>query len=370
MKIGVLGGGQLGRMMALAGYPLGLEFVFFDPSPEACARQLGEHLKSDYSDPAALARFCASVRCATYEFENIPVSIAERIAASVPLRPGTAALRASQDRLTEKKLFQQLGIDVARYLQIDSEQGLADAAAKIGCPTILKSRRMGYDGKGQTAIATEADFPRAWSRLGGQPLILEERLSFDRELSCLAVRTQAGEIRFYPVIENIHEDGVLRISRPRAEDPLQGQAEEYTRRVLERLDYVGVLAFEFFDVGGHLLGNEIAPRVHNSGHWTIEGAHCSQFENHLRAACGLPLGETSLRGCSAMINFIGSLPDRVAITGLPQTHLHDYGKKAKPMRKVGHATVLADDVKTLEARISAVTALTMPDSSSRGNSTA
>lgn len=362
MKIGVLGGGQLGRMMALAGYPLGLEFLFFDPSPDACARHLGEHLQSDYSEPGALARFCANVGFATYEFENVPVSIAERIAASIPLYPGTAALRASQDRLAEKSLFQELGIEVARYFRVDSEQDLADAATTIGSPAILKSRRMGYDGKGQAAIAIEADLPIAWSRLGGQPLILEERLSFDRELSCIAVRSQKGEIRFYPVIENIHENGVLRISRPRGEDPLQGQAEEYTRRVLERLGYVGTLAFEFFDVGGHLIGNEIAPRVHNSGHWTIEGAHCSQFENHLRAVCGLPLGETSQRGYSAMINFIGHLPESGAVAGLSRTHLHDYGKKAKPMRKVGHATVLADSAQALEERISAVNALVVSDS--------
>lgn len=357
MKIGVLGGGQLGRMMALAGYPLGLDFVFFDPSPDACARHLGEHLQSDYSEPGALARFCASVGSATYEFENVPVSIAERIAASVPLYPGSAALRASQDRLIEKSLFQQLGIDVARYFRIDSKEDLAEAVSLIGGPTILKSRRMGYDGKGQAAIETETDLPDAWSRLGGQPLILEEHMPFDRELSCIAVRSQKGEIRFYPVIENIHEDGVLRISRPRDEDPLQGLAEEYTRRVLEHLDYIGILAFEFFDVGGHLIGNEIAPRVHNSGHWTIEGAYCSQFENHLRAVCGFPLGETSMRGFSAMINFIGSVPDPEAVAGLPHTRLHDYGKKAKPMRKVGHATVLAEDAHALETRISAVNAL-------------
>lgn len=364
MKVGVLGGGQLGRMMALAGYPLGLEFVFFDPSPEACARHLGEHLQCDYADPGALARFCASVNCATYEFENVPVSIAERISASVPLRPGLGALRASQDRFTEKNLFNELSIEIARFFRVDNEQGLAKAAATLGCPAILKSRRMGYDGKGQVPISDDADLAVAWSRLGGQPLILEERKLFDRELSCLAVRSQAGEIRFYPVIENVHKDGVLRISRPRADDPLQGQAEEYTRRVLERLDYVGVLAFEFFDVGGHLVGNEIAPRVHNSGHWTIEGSHCSQFENHLRAICGLPLGDTSLRGCSAMINFIGSLPDAGTIAGFSYAHLHDYGKKAKPLRKVGHVTVLADDMMALEARISAVNALIRPDSGS------
>lgn len=357
MKIGVLGAGQLGRMLALAGYPLGLEFVFLDPSADACARHLGEHLCSDYADPAALARFCANAKCATYEFENIPVSIAERISGNVPLYPGIAALRASQDRLAEKTLFGALGIEVAPYVRVDNQDDLGVGIAKLGLPAVLKCRRMGYDGKGQAILETAADIAGAWRRLGGQPMILEQMVPFGREISCLAVRATTGETRFYPVVENVHREGILRVSRPRVDDALQRQAEDYTQRVLERLDYVGVLAFEFFDVGGHLLANEIAPRVHNSGHWSIEGAECSQFENHLRAITGLPLGDTALRGYSAMINFIGSKPENALITALERTHLHDYGKKPKRGRKIGHATVLADDLGTLETRIAALESL-------------
>lgn len=357
MKIGILGAGQLGRMLALAGIPLGLEFIFLDPAMEACAAPLGDHLRADYADPAALARFCAHARIVTYEFENVPVSIAERIAGSLPLYPGVSALRLSQDRLVEKQLFTQLGIDVTPYRRVDSASELQAAVTFTGLPAVLKTRRMGYDGKGQVVLKCEQDLEPAWYQLGGQPLILEAFVPFKREISCLAVRARDGDTRFYPVVENQHRDGILRLSRPKAGDSMQAQAQDYSTRLLEKLDYVGVLAFEFFDIGGQLLANEIAPRVHNSGHWSIEGAVCSQFENHLRAVVGLPLGETLLREPSAMINFIGCMPPRSALTALPHTHLHDYGKTAKPLRKLGHVTVLAKDEDTLDARIADVSAL-------------
>lgn len=356
MKIGILGAGQLGRMLALAGTPLGFEFIFIDPAADACAASLGEHLQADYADPAALARFCAHARLVTYEFENVPISIAERISANLPLYPGVAALRASQDRLSEKQMFTQLGIDVPLYQRVDSLAGLSAAAAHTGLPAVLKTRRMGYDGKGQIVLRSEDELGQAWSKLGGQPLILEAFVNYTREISCLAVRARDGSIRFYPVVENQHQDGILRVSRPRTGDPMQAQAQDYSTRVLEKLDYVGLMAFEFFDLGDRLLANEIAPRVHNSGHWSIEGSVCSQFENHLRAVAGLPLGETRLREPSAMINLIGSMPALSQLAALPHTHVHDYGKTAKPLRKLGHVTVLGEDDEALDARIKAVQA--------------
>ena len=357
MKIGILGAGQLGRMLAMAGIPLGFEFIFLDPAAEACAATLGDHLQADYADPAALARFCAHAQLVTYEFENVPVSIADRIGGSLPLYPGVAALRVSQDRLAEKRCFTELGIGVPAYEAVDDLDGLRRAAGVTGLPAVLKTRRMGYDGKGQVVLRSPEDIASAWSKLGGQPLILESFVDFQREVSCIAVRARDGTMQFYPVVENQHRDGILRVSRPSADDPVQRQAEDYTRRVLEKLDYVGVLAFEFFDIGGQLLANEIAPRVHNSGHWTIEGAECSQFENHLRAITGLPLGGTGLREPSAMINFIGGMPPLEVLAALPHTHVHDYGKMPKPGRKIGHVTVMAATPDALGPRIAAVQAL-------------
>jgi 5-(carboxyamino)imidazole ribonucleotide synthase len=341
MRIGVLGAGQLGRMLALAGYPLGLEFTFLDPAEDSCAAALGERLLAGYDDEAALARLCASCDVATYEFENVPARTAAFVADRLPLHPGPRALEVAQDRLNEKRLFDSLGIPVPRYVPVAARQALNFAVAATGYPAAVKTRRMGYDGKGQAVLRSAADLDPAWQRLGGQPLIVEAFVPFERELSCLAVRARDGEMRFYPVIENQHRDGILRLSIPRAGDPLQAEAEGHARAVAERLDYVGVLAFEFFVVDGRLLANEIAPRVHNSGHWSIEGAVCSQFENHLRAVAGLPLGSTRLRGHSAMVNLIGRVPPMRELSAIADVHVHAYGKAPKPLRKVGHATITA-----------------------------
>ncbi|MDR3416390.1 MAG: 5-(carboxyamino)imidazole ribonucleotide synthase [Nevskia sp.] len=357
MKIGILGAGQLGRMLALAGYPLGFEFTFLDPATEACAAPLGEHLHAGYLDEAALQEFCGGIDLATYEFENVPQRTAELVAARVPLLPGPQALTAGQDRLGEKQLFVDLGIPVPRFAAVDSRAGLETAAARTGLPAVLKTRRMGYDGKGQYVLRSVADFDAAWAQLGNQPLILEAFVPFEREVSCLAVRARDGAVRFYPLVENVHRSGILRTARPRAADPLQALGEDYARRVLQRLDYVGVLAFEFFVHGGGLLANEIAPRVHNSGHWSIEGAECSQFENHLRAIAGLPLGSTALRGESVMVNFIGQAPALESVAALEGVHVHLYGKEPKPQRKIGHATVTAPDAATLERRLAALQVL-------------
>ncbi|MBL6749138.1 MAG: 5-(carboxyamino)imidazole ribonucleotide synthase [Nevskia sp.] len=351
MKIGILGAGQLGRMLALAGYPLGLDFAFLDPATEACAAPLGQHLRADYLDEAALQRFCAGIDLATYEFENVPEHAAAFVAARVPLMPGPEALAAGQDRLSEKRLFESLDIPVPRFCAVDSRADLDAATAYTGLPAVLKTRRMGYDGKGQMVLRAAADFDAAWAQLGSQPLIVEAFVAFEREVSCLAVRGRDGGARFYPLVENVHCDGILRTARPLPKDPLQALGERHARAVLERLDYVGVLAFEFFAVGDALLANEIAPRVHNSGHWSIEGAECSQFENHLRAICGLPLGSTRLRGASAMLNFIGTAPATQALAALDGVHVHLYGKTPKPQRKIGHATVTAADQRSLDARL-------------------
>ncbi|MGH8462127.1 MAG: 5-(carboxyamino)imidazole ribonucleotide synthase [Stenotrophobium sp.] len=357
MKIGILGAGQLGRMLALAGYPLDFDFVFLDPATEACAAPLGTHIKADYTDEQALAEFCVAVDIATYEFENVPAKTAEFVAARIPLLPGASALTAGQDRLSEKQLFDRLGIPVPKYMPVNTREALEFAVRTTGLPAVLKTRRMGYDGKGQCVLRKPADLDEAWAHLGGQPLILEAFVPFERELSCLSVRTRRGEMAFYPVVENQHREGILRIAIPRVNDPLQMAAEDYATRMAEHLDYVGVLAFEFFVAGGKLLANEIAPRVHNSGHWSIEGAVCSQFENHLRAIADLPLGATGLRGPCAMVNFIGDAPPTVELAAIPDLHIHHYGKTPKPQRKVGHATLLADNATALQERLAQLNTL-------------
>ena len=341
MKIGILGAGQLGRMLALAGYPLDFDFVFLDPAAEACAAPLGEHIHADYLDEKALAEFCSRIDLATYEFENVPAACAAFVAARKPLLPHPRALEVGQDRLSEKRLFDQLRIAVPKYAPVAARAELDAALSRIGFPCVLKTRRLGYDGKGQAVLRSAADVAPAWERLGRQPLLLEAFVKFEREISCIGVRGRNGEVAFYPVAENVHRDGILRTSIPRAKDPLQKAAEKATRAVMDQLDYVGVLAFEFFVAKGRLLGNEIAPRVHNSGHWTLDGAVCSQFENHLRAVAGLPLGSTAMRGPCAMVNFIGTEPDLAKLAQIPGLHVHLYGKAAKPARKIGHANVTA-----------------------------
>jgi len=365
-RIGILGAGQLGRMLALAGYPLGLEFLFLDPAEEPCAGPLGEVIRADYLDTAALDAFCARVDVATYEFENVPVAAAEYVAQRLPLRPGTAALATGQDRISEKQRFESLSIPVPPHAAIDTRADLDSAIAQLGLPAVLKTRRMGYDGKGQAVLRSAADVDVAWARLGVPAeaaganaeaanlpetanLILEAFVPFDRELSCLTVRGVNGDLAFYPVIENVHRSGILHSARPQPADPLQTLAEDYCRRVVEHFDYVGVMAFEFFVVGERLLANEIAPRVHNSGHWSIEGAECSQFENHLRAIAGLPLGSTALRGHSLMLNCIGAEPEPATVLQIPGAHLHRYGKSPKPLRKIGHVTLTAASAAELTA---------------------
>ncbi len=291
--VGVLGGGQLGRMLALAGYTLGLRFRFLDPAPEAPVEELAELVVGRFDDLDVLQRFPDGLDVVTYEFENVPVEAVRHLARSVPVYPPVRALEVSQDRLAEKTLFQSLGIPPAPFAAVDTLAELEAAVGSIGLPAVLKTRRLGYDGKGQYVLHHLTDVMLAWRKLGGVPLILEGFIAFDRELSQLAVRGRNGRVELYPLVENHHRDGILRLTRAPASntsEALRTQAGEAIHRVMTELDYVGVLAIEFFQKGETLLANEMAPRVHNSGHWTIEGAHTSQFENHLRAVLGWPLG--------------------------------------------------------------------------------
>jgi 5-(carboxyamino)imidazole ribonucleotide synthase len=350
--IGVLGGGQLGRMLALAGLPLGLRFRIFDPSPAASAAKVGEFICGDLQDPGLLPRFVEGLELVTYEFENVPLHTARWLATRAPVYPPPQALEASQDRIREKTLFQSLGIPTPEFAAIGSRADLAEALGCIGLPAVLKTCRFGYDGKGQQVLESADDVEAAWLALRGAPLILEKRIDFDRELSILAVRSLSGEVVFYPLVENVHRRGILRLSRVPASgvpDTVRGLAEDFARRLLDHLNYVGVLAIEFFQVGETLLANEMAPRVHNSGHWTIEGAHTSQFENHLRAIKGWPLGDTQAVGHVAMVNIIGTIPAIDGILAIPGATLHLYDKAPMPDRKLGHVTIVQQERSAVDA---------------------
>jgi 5-(carboxyamino)imidazole ribonucleotide synthase len=343
MKVAVIGAGQLGRMLALAGYPLGIRCEFYDRSTDTPGGQVGPIHTGSFDDVAALATFASRADVLTFDWENIPVSSLEPLAGLVPIYPQPEALAVAQDRLLEKTLFRDLGIPTPDFAPVDLRSDLEAAIERIGMPGILKTRRLGYDGKGQARIRTRADIDAAWAALGGDALIYEGFVRFSREVSLIAVRSSRGEVAFYPLAENVHEHGILAETRapaPRSA-ALQKRAEKHLRAVLERFRYVGVLAMEFFVEDGRLVANEMAPRVHNSGHWTIEGAETSQFENHLRAILGLPLGSTRPRGHSAMVNFVGRMPATASALKVPGLHLHDYGKsEARPGRKLGHGTAV------------------------------
>jgi 5-(carboxyamino)imidazole ribonucleotide synthase len=357
MKIGIIGGGQLGRMLALAGHPLGMQFVFLDPAPDACAAALGEHLCADYSDHQHLRMLADEVDVVTFEFENAPADTIAFISQFVPVYPAAEALRIARDRWLEKNLFRELQIPTPSFANIESQTDLEQAVGTIGLPAVLKTRQLGYDGKGQKVLRTAGDVTGAFAALGSVPCILEGFVNFSGEVSLISVRGRSGETKFYPLVHNTHRDGILRLSIASNTHPLQTLAEQYARNVLDKLQYVGVLAFEFFEINGGLTANEIAPRVHNSGHWTIEGAECSQFENHLRAIAGLPLGSTAKVGESAMVNFIGSIPALSDLAALQYCHPHVYAKAFKPGRKVGHATLRSPDRTTLEESVCEVEAL-------------
>lgn len=356
--VGILGGGQLARMLALAGAPLGLRFLVLDTAADACAGQFVPQLTADYRDQDALAAFAQRIDVATFDFENVPADSAGWLASRVPVFPAPRALALAQDRLAEKQLFGELGIPVAPYAAVSSRDALDAAVERIGLPSVLKTRRLGYDGKGQHRLREHADIAAGWDALGRHEhgLILESWVPFERELSIIAARSEAGEFVSWPVTENWHVDGILSASLAPApvSDALARLAVDHARRLAETLGYVGVFALELFQVGDALLANEMAPRVHNSGHWTIEGAECSQFENHLRAVLGLPLGSTRPRGMACMLNWVGALPERAAVLSEPGGHWHDYGKQSRAGRKVGHATLRADSADALRAALDRV----------------
>lgn len=383
VRLGILGGGQLARMLMLAAHPLGIRCRAFDNDSRACAGQVGELHVGSFEDADALARFADGVDVVTYEFENVPTSALEAMdRAGVPIRPKPIALATGQDRLHEKTLFQKLGIAVAPFAGAHNPIEAADAVERIGLPCVMKTRRLGYDGKGQVVLRTgggethdvRGAGEQGFAALGGVAVTVEAFVPFTREVSIIAVRGIDGAFDAWPLVQNRHEHGILRLSvAPAAESGgdsgggagIEQQARAAARAIMEHLDYVGVLAVEFFvtrDEQGRetLLANEMAPRVHNSGHWTIEGATTSQFENHVRACVGLPLGETGIRAGSphaAMVNFIGDWPAPANVLAVPGAHVHLYGKEPRPGRKVGHANVVAGSEAELRERIGVIEAL-------------
>ncbi len=340
-------------MLVLAGAPLGLRFAIFDTVADACAGELAPLSVGSYADAEALATFADGIAVATFDFENVPAQAAETLTAHTFVAPNPRALAVAQDRLSEKTLFRELGIPVPPFAAIETREQLAAAVAELGTPCILKTRRLGYDGKGQFRIKSSDDVEAAWAALGEQAgkvgLILEGFVAFQRELSVVAVRGRDGEFRAWPLTQNWHVDGVLSasFSPAQVDDATQATALAHAHKLAEALDYVGVFALELFDRDGELLANEMAPRVHNSGHWTIEGSETSQFENHLRAVVGMPLGSTATRGQACMLNWLGEMPDAAAALAVPGLHWHDYGKQPRAGRKVGHATLRADTPQAL-----------------------
>lgn len=352
MKIGIIGAGQLGRMLALAGYPLGLEFRFLDRALDTPAGQVAPILVGSFDDIDKLVDLTRHVDVITFDWENVSAEGLAAISAQTRVWPPPTALATSQDRLLEKQLFRSLKIPTPRFAPVDAHADLVRAAREIGLPGVLKTRRGGYDGKGQAVLRSADDVERAWKELQGAPLIYEAFVKFTRELSIIGARSTTGEIRCYALSANVHADGILRHTvAPFVNRALQKLAEGYLRRVLRHFDYAGILTIEFFAIAGKLLANEMAPRVHNSGHWTIEGAVTSQFENHLRAILGWPLGSTAPLGHSAMINFIGVLPEPAEWLREPNLFFHDYGKEPRPKRKVGHCTISEHTAARRDARL-------------------
>lgn len=342
MRIGILGGGQLGRMLALAGAPLGLRCRFMDPSPYAPAGHVGELVLGDYQDTEALERFVRDVDVVTYEFENVPIEPVQWLAQRVPVYPPVDALRVGQDRLLETEFFTKAGLDVHRKAPLEDGASVDAVVKHVGLPCVIKTRRGGYDGKGQTVARSGADVQGALDRLGARGLMFESFVPFTRELSLVGVRGRDGSFKAYPLVQNHHEGGILRTTIAPATDvpaAIVNAAHAHVRALMSELGYVGVLAVEFFEHEGRLLANEMAPRVHNSGHWTMDGAETSQFENHMRAVAGLPLGSCAARGHSVMVNLIGGWPPITEMLAVPGAKVHLYGKEPRPGRKVGHVNV-------------------------------
>jgi 5-(carboxyamino)imidazole ribonucleotide synthase len=341
VKVGVLGGGQLSLMLAEAARSLDIQVIFIDPAADACARQAATHIEAEYDDPRALAALVEQVDVVTYEFENVPSEAVRILSEKIDVFPAANALSTAQDRLFEKNQFVALDIPVPEFMAVSNIDDLRQAVAGLGFPCVLKARRFGYDGKGQAVIRSEHDIENAWQAIAQAPAILEAFMPFQREVSIIAVRDRDGNHQTYPLSENIHKNGILYQSSSRDRDPAYELADHYICRLMDEFNYVGVLTLELFQTAQSLYANEFAPRVHNSGHWTIEGTVCSQFENHMRAVAGLPLGEIKLTGSSIMLNCIGQMPDVRGINNIPGVVIHDYGKTPREGRKVGHITLTA-----------------------------
>jgi 5-(carboxyamino)imidazole ribonucleotide synthase len=341
MTVGIVGAGQLGRMLALAGYPLGLDFLFLDPATHAPAGQVAPVLTGEFTEKRLLAELSQRSEVLTFDWENISVDALRALKGDTRIAPPIPALATAQDRVSEKKLFERLKIPTTRWMAVSSRAQLTRAMRDIGLPAVIKTRRLGYDGKGQAVVRTKEDVEQAWAQLGAAPLLYEELIPFDCEVSIIGARSPRGEVAVYPLNGNVHSQGILRLTRaPYGPPRWQKLAAGYLEKVLAHFRYTGILTIEFFVRGAKLIANEMAPRVHNSGHWTIEGAATSQFENHLRAILDLPLGSTRPLGFSAMINLIGTLPARDSILAEAELHLHDYGKQPRPGRKLGHCTLV------------------------------
>jgi 5-(carboxyamino)imidazole ribonucleotide synthase len=339
MIVGILGGGQLSRMLALAGKPLGIDFVFYEPKDEHCVQHLGLMHHGSYEDKQALETFANSVDVITFENENIPTDTLAYLESFKSVYPSKNALQIMQDRLLEKELCLSLNIPTTRFCPVDTKDRLIQALSDIPLPVVLKKRRLGYDGKGQRVL-------REWSEVmeltdeDCANSIIEAFVPFDREVSIIACRNQGGTIAYYDLNENVHREGILFSTESKLKDPSTDLAQHYIRLVLEHLDYVGILTIEFFQRGNALLVNEFAPRVHNTGHWTIEGAVTSQFENHLRCILNWPLGATTRVAPTKMYNIIGHMPDKLSLLDIPGLCLHNYQKIAQPGRKLGHCNLL------------------------------
>lgn len=352
MKIGILGGGQLGMMLAQAASALNHTTLCLHSTEDCPAASVTDVMVGDFNDIEDLHRFADQVDVITYEWENIPVDSLNQLISANRIYPPLDILRIAQDRLLEKCVFVDLAIPTPKFAAIESQEELAKQTKEIGFPCVLKTRCMGYDGKGQFVLRSEADIAAAWQAIQGDAAILEKFIKFDREVSLIAVRNQAGDSVYYPLVENQHQHGILRVSKaPFIDAKLQALAEKHAEAVLKYADYVGVLTLEFFQVEGELLANEMAPRVHNSGHWSIEGAVTSQFENHIRAITGQTLGKTTVNGYAAMVNFIGREPEAQTLKTVDNVVVHSYGKSARTGRKLGHATLVADKQSTLDQQL-------------------